>query len=789
MSVQITGIFPNSGNISSPLLVTIKGTGFTGATLVLFSPQAAFAPGTFIVDDDNTIRIFNVNIIPVVPGVVSVIVTTPMGPSPINGHISFFTYRGDWKAYVPCSTSSNIFAFDASTNTIDPPPIAVPIMPNRIVSVCIIPNGRIAYFIDINSMIYIVNCATNAIITTVTSAGTNPIFMAISPNGSRGYICNFGSDDVSVYNIANPIAPILLATIAVGNRPSCIAVTPNGSIGYVTNSTSGNITKINLGSNTVSTTIPLPPGINTSVPSFFSITPDGLLGLVSDFANNRVIPITNLIFSAVFGTPILGFMGPNFTLPSISINSAGTMAYVTNTSNDSISPIDIASLTKGTDITIPPLGSGPIGISLTPDGKFAYVVGLGTNNTIIVDLASSTTTSVPVGTDPSDTNVTPDQAPLANFTTTFVDTTMREVKFDASTSNSPTGVVVSYRWNFGDGTPVVSTPISVINHTYATPGNYTVTLTVTNSAGTSTLITYTGAIVSNNGGSNATLSLPIVIAINNPTITTEFCSLSSTINVGESIRDTAMLLGGFNTTGTITFQAVTVPDNIVVFHSVVTVTPSSSMYHSAEFTPTTPGIYYFSATYSGDVNNSPATSEEFSEILTVVKKCKDSHPRMIKFMSVDRPELLLKKVRFSSLPILPPSPPPLPPPVRKILDIDLRVKNYRGLNGTTEKLEINITAAQAAGQDICVNANVRGKWKISSNCGGKLIGSQQLSFPSYAKFLHRPELKQKIKAGRMIYCLDVQRCKNMCLADIVNIFFSSKNYGGENLKFNCRYFS
>jgi hypothetical protein len=54
-----------------------------------------------------------------------------------------------------------------------------------------------------------------------------------------------------------------------------------------------------------------------------------------------------------------------------------------------------------------------------------------------------------------------------------------EVSFNASHSNS-SGTITNYNWNFGDntnGTGITS------NHTYSTPGNYTVTLTITSTVG------------------------------------------------------------------------------------------------------------------------------------------------------------------------------------------------------------------------------------------------------------------------------------------------------------------
>jgi PKD repeat protein len=53
------------------------------------------------------------------------------------------------------------------------------------------------------------------------------------------------------------------------------------------------------------------------------------------------------------------------------------------------------------------------------------------------------------------------------------------VSFDGSSSNDPDGSIVSYSWNLGDGFTGSGQSVS---HTYSAPGNYTVTLTVTDDA-------------------------------------------------------------------------------------------------------------------------------------------------------------------------------------------------------------------------------------------------------------------------------------------------------------------
>ena len=59
-----------------------------------------------------------------------------------------------------------------------------------------------------------------------------------------------------------------------------------------------------------------------------------------------------------------------------------------------------------------------------------------------------------------------------------------EASFDPSASTDPAGVITNYSWNFGDDSPPVDTGTSsAVTHTYADRGNYTVTLTTTNSHG------------------------------------------------------------------------------------------------------------------------------------------------------------------------------------------------------------------------------------------------------------------------------------------------------------------
>ena len=56
------------------------------------------------------------------------------------------------------------------------------------------------------------------------------------------------------------------------------------------------------------------------------------------------------------------------------------------------------------------------------------------------------------------------------------------IYFDASDSYDPDGIIVSYDWDFDDGTSFLTNSSSV-THSYVDDGNYTVTLTVTDDDG------------------------------------------------------------------------------------------------------------------------------------------------------------------------------------------------------------------------------------------------------------------------------------------------------------------
>ena len=195
----------------------------------------------------------------------------------------------------------------------------------------------------------------------------------------------------------------------------------------------------------------------------------------------------------------------------IAITPNGSTAYVVNAHDNTVTPIDISTDTAGSPITVGgPQQGPPQRIAITPDGTTAYVTNLENDAVIPIDTTTGMAgTPITVGFEPEAIAISPDQAPVAQFS---VDPAPAgsPTSFDASASVAPSSPIATYAWNFGDGnTATTSTPTT--SHTYSMSGNSTSTVTETDTAGTSTTRVFTGQTISRNGGPSATTSQSFVI--------------------------------------------------------------------------------------------------------------------------------------------------------------------------------------------------------------------------------------------------------------------------------------
>jgi YVTN family beta-propeller protein len=234
----------------------------------------------------------------------------------------------------------------------------------------------------------------------------------------------------------------VVATINVGVTPAGIAITPNGKYAYVANNNNYGIA----GQDTVS---------------------------VLDLRKNT---LKTTIASSSFDQPF-----------TVTMNAAGTLAYVTNSNSTTINIIDTATNTvTGTIAGF----DGPSGMVITPDGNTAYVnnyggpegVGSGNGTTVsIVDLNTNTITgAITVGLAPAALAISPNGnfVYVINYvdgnpgtgTMSFIATSTNTVVHTTTGFSGPFGISVTpsgkhaYVTNFGSNNfAPIGTTVSVVN--------------------------------------------------------------------------------------------------------------------------------------------------------------------------------------------------------------------------------------------------------------------------------------------------------------------------------------
>jgi YVTN family beta-propeller protein len=204
------------------------------------------------------------------------------------------------KVYVTNSGDGTVSVISTATNTVT---ATITTFGNP-AGVAFSPDGTKAYVADGVANYVVINTATNAIITTIsTGLTTLPKGIAVTPDGQYIYEVNSNTSTVGVYKT---IDNSNVATISVAASPYGIAISPDGTKAYVT-STSGTISVISTASNTVTSTIADGGG---NQPLGVSFTPDGSKAYVVNFGASNVWVI-NAATDAVTGSPIVVGSSPS----------------------------------------------------------------------------------------------------------------------------------------------------------------------------------------------------------------------------------------------------------------------------------------------------------------------------------------------------------------------------------------------------------------------------------------------------------------------------------------------
>ena len=233
---------------------------------------------------------------------------------------------------------------------------------------------------------------SHVLLTKFSDGGNDSRAIAFKPDGSRFYVTNSGSDNVSVMEASNNI---LITTITVGDMPWGIAVSSDGAKAYVANNGGGlggnSVSVINTTSNTVVNTI----SVGTT-PYGVAINPSGTKLFVAN-SGAGTVSVIDLASETVIATVAVG------TTPHwLACTADGKRVYAGNRGSGSVSIID-----TGTKAVIQTLTgfTNPEGIGVMPDNSEVFVVNssTGTSSISVINNTDFSTTNFALPSDAKET--------------------------------------------------------------------------------------------------------------------------------------------------------------------------------------------------------------------------------------------------------------------------------------------------------------------------------------------------------------------------------------------------
>lgn len=272
--------------------------------------------------------------------------------------------------------------------------------------VAISPDGKKAYVANSNgTTLSIINTKQNELIGII-DGFDGPSGIVITPDGKFAYVNNYGgpegvgSGNGTTVSVVNLKTNVIIEEITVGLAPAALAISPNGkfvySINYVDGMPgTGSLSIIKTKNNSVIDTVSGFFG-----PFGIAVTPSGEYAYVTNFGSNDFAPIgTTVSVVKLRNDPkIVQTIELGIQPSGIAITPNGRFVYVTNY-NTLYAGSNFTKLTPGggtvniidtrTNEVIPPtiaVGHSPNAITISPNGKFAYVTNFTSNTVDVIQL-------------------------------------------------------------------------------------------------------------------------------------------------------------------------------------------------------------------------------------------------------------------------------------------------------------------------------------------------------------------------------------------------------------------
>jgi YVTN family beta-propeller protein len=195
--------------------------------------------------------------------------------------------------------------------------------------------------------------------TTVIPVGTNPLQVAMTPDGATALVTRY---DNAVVWIDSNTDQVTFTLNTPNIYPSGIAISPDGTRAYVTNyfDINPSLLVIDLVKRAILTTVPL----GQAYPRSVTIIPDGSQVWVN-YLNRNVVDIVDTL--TLTTTNSVGFNGAVST--GMAFNPTGTKAFIA-TSPNLLTIVDTQTLRTIATVTV---GASPNDVVVTADGRRVFV--------------------------------------------------------------------------------------------------------------------------------------------------------------------------------------------------------------------------------------------------------------------------------------------------------------------------------------------------------------------------------------------------------------------------------
>lgn len=354
-------------------------------------------------------------------------------------------------------------------------------------------------------------------------AGRGPLDLAATPDGRYLYVGNLLANRVSGFGVGpsdGALSPLDGSPFRTGRAPAGVAVSPDGKLLYVANGVSQDISAfaVNRRSGALS---PLDgsPFAASGAPLDLALSPDGrhlyasgiasgISGFDVDAGTGALRPLAGSPFASEEDTQAIAVSPDGRNLYASESPSGDVLGFEVDPATGTLSPVEGSPFEAG---------DGPAGLAIAPGGRHLYASASRSSEVHAFDVDPDSGAIAPVSGSPYAAGVrspgveslaiSPNQTPVAAFEIAPA-APQEATSFDAGASHDPDGDIVRYDWDFGDGGTLPDggpTPTYV----YRSFDTYTVTLTVTDEGGCSTVLVSTGETVHCNGGAQASASRPI----------------------------------------------------------------------------------------------------------------------------------------------------------------------------------------------------------------------------------------------------------------------------------------